>query len=352
MPTRLGRRLSAGIAILVVLGAAMVGTVRGNAFASTPAKHAKATTKIHFFLNWLPNVEFSGLWVADHFGWWKQAGIDMTYTGWSQSVVPETDVPQHSGNQFGFQSGAALGIARAQGVKDVALYTDTQRSVFGLTVLNKSHITSLKQLKGKKIGYQPHEIYVPEAMLASVGLEPQRDYKLVPVSFDISQLTSGAVDAYEVFLTNEPITLDMQGIKNHSFKAADYGFHFYDDVMFTTDGLAKSNPALVRKVTAIVARGFKWAHSHPVQAAQITVAKYFPASGAGKGVSAQANATQQKLESQRFIPFSRDSHGQFSGRMTAAYWRDSIDTLFKYKLISHKPAVSTLFTNSFNPNKE
>jgi ABC-type nitrate/sulfonate/bicarbonate transport system substrate-binding protein len=348
MSSTLRRSLLAGIAIIAIAGSGLVGTTRGNALASAPKTHAHALTSVHFFLNWLPNVEFSGLWVAQHFGWWKAAGIDMSYTGWSQSVVPETDVPQHSGNQFGFQSGAALGIARAQGVKDVALYTDTQKSVFGLTVLNKSHITSLKQLKGKKIGYQPHEIYVPEAMLASVGLQPQRDYKLVPVSFDISQLTSGAVDAYEVFLTNEPITLDMQHVPNHSFKASDYGFHFYDDVMFTTDGLAKSNPALVRKVTQIVARGFQWAHSHPALAAQITVAKYFPA---GKGVSAQSNLTQQTLESQRFVPFSKDTRGQFSGRMTASYWRDSLNILLRYKLISHEPPVSSLFTNSFNPNK-
>jgi ABC-type nitrate/sulfonate/bicarbonate transport system substrate-binding protein len=348
MSSTIRRSLLTGIAIIALASGGLIGITRGNALASTPKVHPRAMTSVHFFLNWLPNVEFSGLWVAQHFGWWKAAGIDMTYTGWSPSVVPETDVPQHSGNQFGFQSGAALGIARAQGVKDVALYTDTQKSVFGLTVLNKSHITSLKQLKGKKIGYQPHELYVPEAMLASVGLQPQRDYKLVPVSFDISQLTSGSVDAYEVFLTNEPITLDMQGVKNHSFRASDYGFHFYDDVMFTTDGLARSNPALVRKVTAIVARGFQWAHSHPVQAAQITVAKYFPA---GKGVSAQSNLTQQKLESERFIPFSKDSHGQFSGRMTAAYWQDSLNTLLRYKLITHKPPVSSLFTNSFNPNK-
>lgn len=348
MANNLKRSLLAGSALLLILCGAAIGGTRGNAFASAPAQHPRAMTKIHFFLNWLPNVEFSGLWVAQHFGWWKAAGIDMSYTGWSPSVVPETDVPQHSGYQFGFQSGAALGIARAQGVKDVALYTDTQKSVFGLTVLNKSNITSLQQLKGKKIGYQPHEIYVPEAMLASVGLQPQRDYKLVPVSFDISQLTSGAVDAYEVFLTNEPITLDMQGVKNHSFRASDYGFHFYDDVMFTTDALTKSNPALVRTVTAIVARGFQWAHTHPIQAARITVAKYFPA---GKGVSAQANLAQQQFESQRFVPFSRDANGRFSGRMTAAYWQDSLNTLFRYKLITHKPPVSSLFTNAFNPNK-
>ncbi|HLJ67217.1 MAG TPA: ABC transporter substrate-binding protein [Chloroflexota bacterium] len=340
------RHLAISLLALAGLAVGSFGVGR-NALASSPSHHARAMTTVHFYLNWLSNVEFAGLWVAQHYGWWKKAGINMTYTQWSQSVVPETDVPQHPGNQFGFQSGAALAIARAQGVKDVALYTDTQKSVFGLTVLNKSHITSLKQLKGKKIGYQPHEIYVPETMLASVGLQPQRDYKLVPVSFDISQLTSGAVDAYETFLTNEPITLDMQGVKNHSFAAADYGFHFYDDVMFTTDGMIHKNPALVKKVTQIVAKGFTWAHQHPVQAAQITVAGWFPAA---KGTSAQANLTQQKLESQKFIPFSRDSHGVFSGRMTASYWQDSVNTLFRYGLIKSKPPVSSLFTNRFNPN--
>jgi ABC-type nitrate/sulfonate/bicarbonate transport system substrate-binding protein len=346
LPTR--RLLIAGILSLVVMSGSLFGAAQSRVFAGSPARHNHAPVTIHFFLNWLSNVEFSGLWVAEHFGWWKSAGINMTYTQWSPSVVPETDVTDHSGNQFGFQSGAAITIAKATKVPITALYTDTQKSVFGLTVLNKSHINSLKDLKGKKVGYQSHEIYVPETMLASVGLQSQRDYKLVPVGFDISQLTSGAVDAYLTFLTNEPITLNMQHVANHSFAASDYKFHFYDDVMFTTSDLIKSNPGLVRTVTQIAAKGFKWAHSHPIQAAQITVAKWFPA---GKGVSASSNLTQQKLESQAFAPFSKDSHGQFSGLMTAAYWQDSVNTLFRYGLIKSKPAVSSLFTNTFNPNK-
>lgn len=301
---------------------------------------------VHFILNWLPNVEFAGLWVAQKYGWWKQAGIDMTFKGWNPTVFPETDVPQKGGNTFGFQSGAAIAIAASKKIPIKALYTDTQRSVFGLTVLAKSNIHNLKQLKGKKVGYQSHELYVPETMLSCVGLIAGRDYSPVPVGFDTSQLTSGSVDAYLTFLTNEPIALRLQGVPVRNFAASNYCFHFYDDVMFTTTTLINSNPALVKKVTSIVARGFKWAHSHPQLAARITTSSTFPAS---KGTSAAANLQQQTLELQAFTPFSRDARGRFSGLMNTSYWRDSINILARYKQISSKPDPVSLYTNQFNP---
>ncbi len=344
------RRLLVTAAFLALLVGTSFAVPRATTLAAShSANHARALTKVKFILNWLPNVEFAGLWVAQQKGWWKQAGIDMTYEGWTPAVAPERDVPEAGGNTFGFQSGAALVIARSKNIPDVAVYTDTQRTVFGLTVLAKSKIYKLSQLKGKKVGFQPHELYVPETMLSCVGLQAGRDYKTVPVSFDISQLTSGAVDAYLTFLTNEPIALALQGVKTRSFAASNYCFHFYDDVMFTTNGLIKSNPSLVRTVTGIVARGFQWAHEHPVQAAQITVHGPFPAGAAGKGVTATANALQQKIELQTFSRFSANPQGKFLGLMNASTWRDSINILARFNQISTKPSASSMFTNQFNP---
>lgn len=338
------------IAVLATMTYAAVRPAGMTASAATPhrvaASHTRSLTPVHFDLNWLPNVEFAGLWVAQQKGWWKKAGIQMSYTGWSTGKSPEIDVPNQGGNTFGFQSGAALAIARSKGVPDVALYTDTQRSVFGLTVMANSSIHTLKDLRGKRVGYQSDEFYVPATMLAYAGLRPT-DWRPVQVGFDPTELTSGHVDAYLTFITNEPIALAMQGVKTRSFRAADYGFHFYDDVMFTTDSLVKSNPALVRKVVDVAARGFAWAHTHPAAAARITVAKYFTAP---KGNKAKLNLEQQIRELQTFKQFSRDSHGRYSGLMTASYWRDSVNILYRYKQISSKPNVSQLFTNRFNPN--
>ncbi|GAC1330901.1 MAG: hypothetical protein NVSMB22_23000 [Chloroflexota bacterium] len=302
-------------------------------------------TEVRFILNWLPNVEFAGLWVAEQQGLWRRAGLHMKYVPYSQSVHPETDVPTQGGNVFGFQSGAAIAIARATGVPIQALYTDTQKSVFGLTVMAKSGIKTVADLRGKRVGYQPHELYVPEAMLANVGLKPT-DWKPVPVLFDINQLISGQVDAFLTFVTNEPINLKLKGIKARTFPAANYGFHFYDDVLFTYTKLITGNPSLVGKVVRIVAQGFRFAHTHVSYTARLTTRVYFPASG---GASAAENLKQQTMELKAFAPFSKDSHGKFSGLMTTAVWRDSINTLSRYGMISTRPNASTIFTNRFNP---
>jgi len=318
-----------------------------NALAAkqNPKGSAAGLTNVHFILNWVPNVEFSGLWIAQKYGWWKQAGLSITYTPWSPSVFPETQVPERGGNTFGFQAGAAIAIARSKGVPLKALYTDTQKTVFGLTVLKKSHITKLQDLRGKRVGYQSQELYVPETMLAFVGLKPS-DWKPVPVGFNIVQLTQGNVDAYLVFVTNEPIALKLQGVPAITFPAYQYGYHFYDDVLFTYNGLIQKDPTLVRKVVTNVAKGFQWAHSHPDQTARFTVKNYFPA---GKGETGAQHLQQQILESRAFIPYSKDSSGRFSGLMSTSYWQDSINTLFKYHLIKSKPDAATIYTNQFNP---
>ena len=308
---------------------------------------------VHFILNWLPNVEFAGLWVAEQFGWFRNAGIKMTYKSWAPAVHPETDVPTRGGNTFGLQSGAAIVIARSKGVPIKALYTDTQKSVFGLTVLADSGINNLKDLRGKRVGYQGHEYYVPATMLSCAGLR-ETDWKPVQVGFDIVQLTGKRVDAYLTFVVNEPIALELRGVRQRTFPAANYCFNFYDDVLFTTDSLVKQNPALVRKVVGLVARGFRWAHSHPDAAARLTVRKYFPSSVAGKDIfgrrmSANANLVQQIRELRAFTPYSRDASGRFTGLMNRGTWQSSVNILFKYGQIRSKPRVVDVYTNRFNP---
>src|SRR5450759_690176 len=137
MHTRSRRSLITGAIISAVLAASLLTSGR-VAFGSSAlnqrahAHHHAAMQQVTFILNWLPNVEFAGIWVAQKFGWFKQAGIDMKFIPWSSSVHPETDVVSRGGNSFGFQSGAAIAIAAAQKVPITALYSDTQKSVFGL----------------------------------------------------------------------------------------------------------------------------------------------------------------------------------------------------------------------------
>src|SRR5438874_1198970 len=42
-------------------------------------KHGRALQTVDFILNWLPNVEFAGLWVAAQKGWFAQSGIHLMF---------------------------------------------------------------------------------------------------------------------------------------------------------------------------------------------------------------------------------------------------------------------------------
>ncbi|HEX6509301.1 MAG TPA: ABC transporter substrate-binding protein [Chloroflexota bacterium] len=341
------RRLFVWTAIIALcMVAALPGSTGSTALASRGGAGTRAMTDVQFILSWLPNVQYAGLWVAQQKGWWAQAGIRMHFTPYSESVHPETDVPTRGGNTFGFQSGAAIVIARDRSVPIQAVYADAQRSVFGLMVLASSNIHSLKNLKGKRVGYKPHELYVPETMLANVGLS-RTQWAPRQVGFDPIVLSAGQVDALSCFLINEPIALALKGIKTRTFRAADYGFHFYDNVLFTTTSLMKSNPSLVRRVVTVAARGFAWAHKHPDAAARLTVAHYFPSQ---TGYSAAQNLRQQMLESETFRQFTRSANGRYDGLMNTATWRESVATLYRYGEIKSKPAAVGMYTNRFNPN--
>src|SRR5690242_16814709 len=61
-----------------------------NAMSRENAAHStKSLTDVHFILNWLPNVEFAGLWMAEKQNVWAKNGLHLSYTPWSQSVTPE-----------------------------------------------------------------------------------------------------------------------------------------------------------------------------------------------------------------------------------------------------------------------
>lgn len=325
------RRLAVSVALL----AAVVALPRPSS-ARTPA-HAAGMINVSFALNWISNVEFAGIWVAQQKGWWRQAGLNVTARAYDFSNDP--DVLVGAGKYtFGFQDGASVIIARAQGVPIKAVYASAQQSPFAFITMPTSGIKTVHDFKGKRIGYQAHQKYVLEAMLNHEGLT-LKDIQPVVVQFDPVVLLAGKVDAYLAYLTNEPIELSLtKGLKVNEIPASRYGYNFYSDVLFATDSTLKGNPGLARKVVGVMDRGWRYALAHPAEAARIVV----PA------LDKQDTVAQQTGEMKAFIPLSSGSDASV-GSMGAAKWQAGIDLLYKYKQISRKVSVSDVFTTAFLP---
>lgn len=316
--------------------ALMVSTLVFAPAAAQSAPQA-SSTNVTFALNWIKNVEFGGLWVAQAKGWWSQAGINITARGYDFTNDPVLLVGAGK-YMFGFQDGASLVIARSKGIPVKALWASGQRSPFAFITMPNSHITNVKQFKGKRIGYQAHELYVLQAMLHHEGMT-LGDVKPVVVQFDPTVLVAGKVDAYLAYLTNEPIELAQKyHLKVNIIPASQYGYDFYNDVLFTTDSIIAQQPALVRSVVAVMDRGWTYAIAHPAETAAIVVPK----------LDTQDTLAQQIAEMKELAPMAVGP-GAAVGSMTTARWQHGINLLLQYKQISTALPTAAVFTGAFQP---
>ncbi len=373
-------------AVLLAFVVAGCGTTSGAPAGAPPAhKAAKKMTSIHVDLNWVPNVEFSGVWVAMSKGWFKAAGLKInglcsSHASPSAACVrsydftntPETEsdacLRQGGALCVGFDDSSQIPLSRQAGELNVGVWAGSQKTPFGFMTcfvpkkpkVNKGcksttgkNITSPKQWRHLKIGYQQDELYVPEIMLGSVGLSLS-DVTPVKVTFDTSDLTTGATDAHLVFVNNEPITLKLKGVKTNVIPAYKYGMKdFYADVMFVRNTEISKYKKQLKTFVALVDKGWKYAMHHPKSTAKLIADHYFPASlGGGPG-----SLKQQDIEINQFAKtLSRDSAGKVDAQMTLTRWNGIIRDLKKFPgSLGGKPLLTAnikakdCFTDEFAP---
>jgi len=344
-------------AVFVFAGWGRPDLARGSA---TPAARHMALTEVHVDLNWLPNVEFAGIWVGIDKGWFTKAGLDLPgitsglgagvrYYDYSNTPEAENDLCSKQANILciGDDDSSAIPIARQAGQMITGIWAGSQKTPFGFMTCwvppkgkykkcvsdNKvaakhKNITSPKQWKGLRIGYQQDELYVPALMLGSVGLNLS-DVTLVPVGFSTSGLTSGKLeDAHLVFVNNEPITLGLQGVKTNVISAYKYGMGaFYADTMFADDSEMSTYNSQIENFVHVVDRGWKYAMHHPAWAATMIVHKFFTTANGG----GPSQVKQQKIEIGQFAStLSRDGAGKIDGQMTLARWKTIVHDLSTY----------------------
>src|SRR5581483_7545402 len=168
-------------------------------------------------LAWIKNVEFAGEYLADANGYYKAegfAGVNLI-TGGPTATPAETDVV--TGKAFaGLTSPDRVGAAIQQGAKIKIIATQYQKNPFAITSMAKSPIKTAQDLIGKKIGVQATNEAIWSAFLKANNIDPKKITK-VPVQFDPLPLTTGTVDGWMSYVTNEPNELTLKGFKVDTF---------------------------------------------------------------------------------------------------------------------------------------
>ena len=276
-----------GQAAGVVAASGGIGTLLEAAAAPAGAS-TKALTPVTYQLGWLPNVENGGEFVADAKGYFAAEGVKVTLLPGGPTTVVEPELV--SGKCLvGLSETDTTARAILQGAQIKTIAATLQQTPLAVASLISKPLKSPKALYGKKLGIQSFQVDVFKSFCKLTGVDAGK-ITLIPASGDPSILASGEVDALFVFISNEPITLALKGVKTYVWTLGQYGWSVFGDTLCATDATLKNAASrkLIVHVTRAVIRGWQWALNNPSPTTSLVVNNY--------GKSLKLSSKQQLLE--------------------------------------------------------
>lgn len=236
---------------------------------------SKSNQKIKIVLDWVPNTNHTGLYVAKDLGYFKEEGLDVEIVQPPEGST--TALIGAGGAEFGisFQDTLAKSFARENPVPVTAVAAILQHNTSGIISLKEKGIDSPKKLEGKK--YATWEDNIEQAILKKLVTDDKGDFskvKLIP--YTITDVVTGLktdVDAVWVYYAWDGIATERAGLQTNFLKIRDYGeeLDYYSPVIIANNDFLKKNPEIAKKVLEAIKKGYEYAIKNPEESAKILV---------------------------------------------------------------------------------
>jgi ABC-type nitrate/sulfonate/bicarbonate transport system substrate-binding protein len=351
--------LSIGIPIVLVIlvvgaflwqqraNSAAPGTTTSSTSNSTTPKQL---TNMTLALDWTPNTNHTGIYVALAKGWYRQEGINLTLLPYSANVSPDTMVANGKAD-VGISSTEGIVADAAVGQPVVSIAAIIQHNTSALVTLASSGLNRPRDLSGKIYGGfgAPYEGAVVGEIIKNDGGTGQ--FKNVTLGIDAMQaLETHRVDFVWVFEGWEVIQAKLQGVNLNVFPITKYGVpDYYTPNIITSPQEIKQKPALLRQFMYATARGYDFARQHPKQSAQMLI------NGAPKGTFPNPQLVYQ---SQAFLSANYADPGRPWGWQDAPAWHNYPQFILNSNGVDnaqgkpiHSMNFNALYTNQFTPDK-
>ncbi|MBO4990552.1 MAG: ABC transporter substrate-binding protein [Firmicutes bacterium] len=262
--------------LAMALAALMILSLAGCGGSGAQGQETQDLEKITFVLDWTPNTNHTGLYVAQANGYYEEAGLEV------EIVQPTED-------------GAALMVASGAADFGIACQDTMEPSIVGENALpikavaailqhNTSGIISLKEtgidrpanMAGHN--YATWQMPVEQAMIKSIVEQDGgsfEDVKMIPSTvYDVITGLNSGVDAIWVFYGWDGIATELKGIETNwlDFGKIDSVFDYYTPVIISNDTYLEEKGDLAKKFLEATAKGYEFAIENPEEAADILLA--------------------------------------------------------------------------------
>ena len=297
--------------------------------------------KIIVLLDWTPNTNHTGVYVAQKRGYYKEQGLDVEIIQPSEGGASQL-VAAGQGD-FGFSYQEEVTIARTAGVPVKALAAVIQHNTSGFASPVEKGIKSPKDFEGKKYGGwgSPAE----EEMIKALMNQEKADFKKVDMinigTADFFTSIRKDVDFGWIFWGWNGIESEQKGIPLNFIRLRDYNdaLDFYTPLLIASDNTVKNDPALVSAFMKATAKGYADCIRAPREAGQVLLD------------SVPELNKDLVLASQEYLAKEYRGDAPVWGQMSELRWKKYADWMYNQGLIEKPLDYQQAFTNEFLPKE-
>lgn len=260
--------LARGAALLVALALVVGGC------AGTSRDDDGALPRVRFALDWTPNTNHTGLYVALAQGWFADAGLDVQVLPYSDTA-PDQLVDAGAAEAGISTHGSSL-IAQAAGADVVAVMAVLQHWATAIGVrADDPRLVRPRDLDGRVYaGFgEPGEVPLLQEVIRADG--GTGDFTTVVLGTSAYEaLYAGEADFTVPYVAWEGVEAERAGTPVRYLEYTDYGFpDAYAVVVDASRRWVADEPGAARAFVGTLRRGYAWAAQHPDEAAALLVAQ-------------------------------------------------------------------------------
>ncbi len=260
--------LACGAMVTITLSGCQPNQATQDNQAITDNAQDAALQELVIALDWVPNTNHTGLYVALEQGYFAKQGFDVKIVQPSEDSASTLVASNRADFGVYFQPNMVKRLKKGEPITAVAAIA--QHNTAGLMSLKSLGATTPQDLHGKR--YSTWEDPIDDATVASLVGEP-----LNPIPGESTDATTALrMNQFDYILAYygwDGIHAGLKGVEVNFFYLKDYKpeFDYYSPVLIANSEKLKQNPERYKKALGAIKEGYLYAAKHPKESANILI---------------------------------------------------------------------------------
>lgn len=243
------------------------------ALCLTGCKNEKALKKITFALDWTPNTNHTGLYVAREKGFFAQEELEVEIVQPSEDGAEVMVATNRAQFGVGFQDSIAPALCQEEEFPVIAVAALLQHNTSGLISLKKAGIDRPRALEGKKYATweSPVELSTIQTLVEKDGGDFSKVQLIPSTVYDVVTALNTEIDSVWIYYAWDGIKMEIEGYETNylDFGKIDPVFDYYTPIIISGTDFLKKEPKTARAFLKALARGYQYSVENPEEAAEI-----------------------------------------------------------------------------------